>query len=427
MGTLAITKTYAAGTPLMEVDLDAFRNGLLTLFNTDKFSSTNFSGSMALTSSHFTGTSILAADDTYITFGNSADGKFGLDSSKNFVFDTLSANTELRFYAGTSYYMEVATDKLNVPGDIIIGSGGSGKTVLQALSSYKKPVIEYNSSTDITLQNNSGTANESIIVFPSFIASVTESSPTKYRYASISNTANGYGTSDVGAALGGRKSGVALTTNKWYYVYAVGLRSGSDYSATTAKFIMVFDDTAPTAANGSTLNTAYGSNNWVYLGTIRYGFGATGDNNDIIKFKYSNKGWCTFYEKSSTGYGGLNLAYSTTDADNTASALYTIAAGESGNVIPAIFGKLRFSLNRERVSDWKLRETSSSASDVIWAGGYQSDDGTIPHGFLIETGNVSGNSFFQERISSNAGTARAVTLAGFSDPYILNRRHGHGV
>lgn len=427
MGTLTITKSYAALTALMEVDIDAFRTGLHTLFNTDKLGSTNFSGSMALTSSHFTGTSILASDNTFITFGASADGLFGLDSSKNYVFNTSATTQELRFYAGSTYYLEVATDKVNVPGDIVIGTGGSSQTILNGLSLYRKPVIEYNSATSITLQNNTATANQTVIYFPSLVAAVTESSPAKYRYASISVEANGYSGSHTGAAQGGRKVGMAATTNKWYYVYAVGLRGGSDYSATTAKFIMVFDDTAPTAANGSTLNSAYGSGNWLYLGAIRYGFGATGDNNDIIKFKYSNKGWCSFYEKSSTGYGGLNLAYSTTDGDNTASALYTIAAGESGNVIPAIFGKLRFSLNRERVSDWKLRETSSSSSDVIWAGGYQSDDGTLPHGFLVETGNVSGNSFFQERISSNAGTARSVTLAGFQDPYMLNRRHGHGV
>jgi hypothetical protein len=425
MGTLTITKSYAALTPLMEVDIDAFRSGLLTLFNTDKLSSVNFSGSMNLTSSHFTGVSLLASDDSYIKFGASDDGLFGLDSSKNLVFNTAATATELRFYATASYYTEVATNKLNVPGNIIIGSGGSGYSVLHGVSNYKKPVIEYSSTTAISLQNNTATSNETVIYFPTFVASVTESSPSKYRYAAISATANGYAGSHTGSALGGKKVGMSLTNNYWYYVYAVGLRGGSDYSASTARFIMVYDDTAPTVGNISTLNTEYGEGNWVYLGAIRHGFGATGTNNVIIKFLYSNKGWCTFYEKSSSGYGGLNLAYSTTDGDDTSSALYTIANGVSGNVIPATFGKLRFSLNRERVSDWKLREGNSS-SDVLWAGGFQTDDGTLPHGFIVETGNTSGNAFYQERKSNNAGTARSVTLAAFQDPYVTLRRGGHG-
>src|SRR3954466_437494 len=106
MGTLAIPKTYAAGDPLMEVDIDSYRTGLLTLFNTDKLSSANFSGSMALAASKFTGANLIAADSTDIDFGNSDNAFFGLDSSKRLYWDTSSSATEIRFYAGTTYYME---------------------------------------------------------------------------------------------------------------------------------------------------------------------------------------------------------------------------------------------------------------------------------------------------------------------------------
>lgn len=422
MGTLAITKSYAGGEVLMEADIDAFRTGLHTLFNTDKLGATNFSGSMALTSAKFTGVELTASDDEYIQFGAANDAKFGLDSSKNLLFN---ASATMRFYAGSTNYLEVKSDRVNVPGDILIGPAGKG--VLQGLSSYRKPVLEWNSSSSVVLQNNSGTSNNSIIYFPTFVASVTESSPSKYRFASISVTANGYGTSDSGSAQGGRRSGVSATTNSWYYVYAAKVRSGTDFSTSSPKFIMVFDTTSPVAANISTLNTRYGTGCWVYLGLIRYGFGATGSTSSIIKFQYSNKGWCTFCEASTTGYAGLNLAYSSTDADNTASAFYTFAAGTSGNVIPETIGHVRLSINRARVSDWYIRETSSTSSDIIWRGGWQTDDGTLGHGFLVELPNVTGYSVFQERKSSNAGTIRGVALAGFCDTYMTARRHGHGI
>ena len=430
MGTLAITKSYAGGQVLMESHIDAFRTGLHTLFNTDKLSSINFSGSTVLSAAKFANNELTSTDDSGITFGSNSDASFWINSSKDFEFKTTSATTEVRFYAGTTYYMEVANDKLNLPGDIQIGAGGSGKTVFQALSSYKKPVLVWESSTSISVPQNTGTTNNTVIYFPTFVASVTEDiagGTPKYRKCTITASANGYGTSDSGAASGGKRSGLTISGNNWYYVYAAKVRSGTDFSSSTAKFILVVDDTSPTASNESTLNTRYGTGCWLYLGLIRYGFGATGTSTAIPKFKMSNKGWTYFYEKSSSGYGGLNLAYSTTDADNSASAFYTISHGTSGNVIPSTVGHIQLGMFRERVSDWRVRETSSSSSDTIWRGGWQTDDGTLPHGFVIDLPNESGYSVFQTRISSNTGTARGVCLVGFCDRYLTNRRHGHGV
>ena len=430
MGTLTITKSYASGSPLMESHIDAFRTGLHTLFNTDLLGSLNFSGATALTTAKFINNKILTADDTDIDFGSSQDGSLKINSSKNIQFNTAATTTEVRFYAGSTYYMEIANDKINLPGDIQIGAGGAGKTVLQALSSYRKPVLVWESSTSISVPQNSATSHNTIIYFPTFVASVTEDvtgGTPKYRKCTITASANGYGTGDAGAASGGKRSGLTISGNNWYYVYAAKVRSGSDYSATSAKFIIVVDDTSPEPSNESTLNTRYGSGCWVYLGLIRYGFGATGTSTAIPKFKMSAKGWTYFYEKSTTGYGGLNLAYTTTDADNTSTALYTVSNGTGTSDIPAIIGHIQLAVQRERSSDWHIRETSSSSSDIIWRGGWQTEDGTISHGFLVEVTNTSGLSVFQTRKSSTAGVARAVVLAGFCDRFITLRRGGHGI
>lgn len=425
MTTLTITKAYSSGNILTEAHIDNFRSGLLTLFNTSKLSSGNFNAAMNLPATKFTTSGITTADNTYITFGGSSNATFGLDSSKNWVFNTSSAATNLCFYATSIYYLDFYSNKLYAPGDIIIGEGGADRTVLQALSTYKKPVIEYRSATQVSIQGNSGTTNETVLYFPTFVAAVTEDATTgtpKYRRATISVTANGYSASHTGAAQGGLRSGVSLTTNSWYAVYAVKLQGGSDYSATTAKFILVFDTTLPTAANESTLNTNYGAQNWLYLGLVRYGFGATGSSSSIIKFKYSNKGWCHFCECSTSGYAGLNLSYSTTSADGAPE--HTLAAGMSGQVIPSTVGHITLSLNRENVSDWTIKDTSTN---VIFQGGYQSMSTSFPHGFVVTLPFDSTAYTIHQTRKGTSAVARAVTLRAFCDPYILSRRHGHGV
>lgn len=423
MGTLTITKGYGAGTALMEADIDAFRTGLHTLFNTDKFSSANFAA-LTITAAKFTGAQILLTDNTNITFGASSDATFGLDSSKQIVFNTVATTTEMQFYAGATYYIEFYTDKLYVPGDIIVGEGGSGRSVLQALSSYKKPVLEWAGTESIKIQANSSTTNETVIFFPNFVAAVTEvaNGSAKYRQAAVYEAANGYGAADTGNARGGRRSGVSVTTNSWYACYACKVRSGNNYSATTANFILVFDTTLPTVANETTLNGYYGEGNYVYLGLVRYGFGAIGVSSSIPKFVYSNKGWCYFYEKS-TGYGGVDLAYSTVDADDTGTPFYTLASGTSGQVIPETVGHVSLQITRERVSDWYIKDASG---DIIWRGGWQDEAATLPHGFVVELPFVTTYTFHQER-KSNSAVAKAVTLQGFSDGYMLLRRQGHGI
>lgn len=427
---LTITKAYAAGAALTEAHIDNFRNGLHTQFNTTKFDSTQFSASMALDASKFTGSII--PTDTVIDFGLGGKASLGLDGSKNLVFNTTNAATEMQFITGASgaWVLEFWTDKLYVPGDIIVAKGNANRTVLQALSSYKKPVLEWASSTDVKVQNNSSSSNETILFFPTFVVAVEESlaggSP-KFRQASLTTTANGYGTLDTGAARGGRRSGVSLTTNSWYAVYACKVRSGSDYNATTAKFILVYDTTLPYPTNESALDGYYGSGCWLYLGLVRYGFGAFGNSSAIPKFKYSNKGWCYFYDCDvGAALGGLALAYSTTDADDSATEFLALSSGMSGQVIPDLVGHIDLNIFRNYVSDWYIKDSSG---DIIWRGGWQTDDGTIPHGFRVTLPFVTAATAYKiyQTRKSNGAQVKAVVLVGFSDGYLLLRRQGHGI
>jgi len=427
---LSITKAYSAGNPLLESHLDNFRSGLQTFF-TGGITSASFDAGMTLTAAKFTGGQVTTNDNVTIDFGTGSAASIGLDASKNFVFNTAASTTEIQFYAGSTYYMEFWTDKVYLPGDIILADEGGSNTVLQALSSYKKPVLEWAGAADISLSCNSSSSTTTIIYFPTFVCAVDETANTssKYRQASINVTANGYGTSDTGTAKGGRRSGVSLTSNSWYAVYACKVRSGTNYSATAGKYVIVFDDTLPTAANDATLDSYYGNGCWVYLGLIRYGFGAAGNTAAIPKFKYCRNGWCYFYENDG-GAGGVNLAYAATDADDSSSAFYTLLYGMTGQKVPATVGAVALSISRQYVSDWYLKDISG---DIIWAGGWQTDDSTLPHGFLLEipfTYSVNDGTteykFYQTR-KGNGAVAKVIALQGFCDTFMALRRQGPGI
>lgn len=424
MSTLTITKAYSAGNALTEAHIDNFRTGLHTLFNTTKLSAENFDAAMALTSAHFGDGNILDTDNTTIDFGTGSDASFGIDASKNLFFDTAADTTVIRFYAGTTYYLEIQDDKVNVPGDIIFAKGGANRTLLQAIGVYKKPVLEWAGSDAVKLSENTATSDESVVFFPGYFLAVEEVANTsaKYRQASLTNTANGYGVADTGAAKGGRRSGVSITTNSWYAVYAVGLRSGTNYDADALKFILVYDTTLPTSDNESTLDGYYGQYNWVYLGLVRYGYGAAGSSSSIIKFTQSNKGWCYFWgTDGGATRGGLTLEQSTSNTDNT-SAFYTFSQGMSGQKVPSIVSHIAVGVSRTAVSDWYIKEPGG---DIIWRPGWQTDDDTFAHGHVVELP-YQAYTVHQVRMGTGAVDKR-VTLAGFCDGYLALRRHGIGI
>lgn len=423
MGTLTITKAYGTGQALMEVHVDNFRNGLLTLFNTTKFDASNFDGS-GISSDKFLGNTLIASNGNYIEFGATPDAWFGPDASGNLCYDTETNTTVLEFWANDEALI-ITNTEITIPSDILFKEGGSGRTLFQALSLYKVPVLEWESATSIKVQANSSNTDETIIFFPTFVASVEEENPSKYRKADITNEARGYQTDSTSTARGGRREGLSLTTNSWYAVYAAKVRSGTNYDADTAKFVLVFDSTLPTSSNESTLDGRYGSGCWVYLGLIRYGFGATGSSSSIPKFKQSNKGWTYFYGISSSGYGGVNLAYSTSNANNSSSDFYTLDQGMSGNVIPSVVGAIQVNVGREDSSDWWLTDASG---DVVWQGGWQNDISTLNHGFQLEipidSGSLGG---FRQTTKGTGSVPKFVCLTGFCDTYRTPRRHGVGI
>lgn len=421
-GTLAITKSYAAGQILLEADIDHFRDGLLTLFNTDKLTSGNF-GSLALTNSYFSGVELTTSDSTTLTFGADSDGTIGVDSSKNLVFNTATSGTTLTMKA-VSKTLVFKTTQVDVPGEIILGAGSSGYGVLHLLSRYRKPVLVYAGSGTVAVENNTGTTNETLISFPKRLIAVTEAltGGEKYRKMNLLATANGYDSTHTGTAQGGLRSGLTATANTWYALYACRVRGGTNAGN---KFILVGDNILPSQGNYATLDGRYGDGEWVYLGLIRYGFGVVGSTTSIVPFVYSNKGWC-YFTAGDPGIttSGVTLAQSATNADDT--PFYTLSDSMSGAAIPVDgMTMAQWTMDRQYASNWSIRDASDN---VIWRGGWSDPDlgNTEVHGHLVVTNVENGMDFCQTRINNGAVDKR-LGITGFSDKYLNLRRHGHGV
>jgi hypothetical protein len=150
------------------------------------------------------------------------------------------------------------------------------KQYVDIYASLGLPNLEWVSVTTVRVKANTGTANQTKILFPDGeLRTVTEDtgSANKYRLFDITATANfTSGTEDSGL-----RTSLSETVNNWYVIYAVKSQINS------ANFVLVGDQTFPTVGNFSTLNTRYGTSSWRPLGYIRNGDGA-GATGDIVNF-----------------------------------------------------------------------------------------------------------------------------------------------
>lgn len=201
------------------------------------------------------------------------------------------------------------------------------------IARYTKPLLVYTNSTTIDMENNTEFANESLVVLPYGPIHVQEdlAATQKFRRLVISNTANGYASGHVGAAQGGVKVGLVLTANTWYFVYAVRVQFGADAGN---KFIMVLDSTSPKYSNFSTLDTRYGSGQWVYLGSVRYGMGGAATTT-LAPFVMDKSGWTYFTGRAAASdYFGIRVVSATTVNSTTYTNMLTFSAADSGNACP---------------------------------------------------------------------------------------------
>lgn len=239
---------------------------------------------------------------------------------------------------------------ISVAGNTLVPTGILG---------YKRPRIQYINASTVDVEANTGTANQTRIIFPDgSVVSVTEdtSSSNKYRRFDITATASW----TAGSEDSGLQSGLTESTS-WYAIYAV--RS----QVSTANFVLAGTTTTAIPTNFTVLNNMFGTNSWVYLGMIKNGDRSAGPN-DIVQFVYHGN-ICRF-SNAATGnaYTSPGIV-STTTAANLASVTYTYASGMNNLQIPPTITQGWASCASVATGDIRLRNASASYDYGINPGG----------------------------------------------------------
>lgn len=212
----------------------------------------------------------------------------------------------------------------------------SSFTFLNNLTAYRRPVIKWISVTTVDVEANTGTSNETCLIFPDQRRCVTEdtSSTSVNRRFIMTEAASLSGTKNSGL-----RSGYVETNNTWYSIY--GVKATDD----STSFIIAADTITPTQAHYAALNSFYGTNGWVYLGLIRNG-DSSQVNADILKFsqvgnytEFRNAMQTAVFGASSKTPGAL---YATTAGAIASTFTYTAGFGSTSIPEQIITGVLTF-------------------------------------------------------------------------------------
>lgn len=198
------------------------------------------------------------------------------------------------------------------------------KAYVDYFNGYRRPVLQWSSTTTVAVESGmDGTSGNIPLLFPdgSFR---TETSTTRTTFNITRNAVL-----TTSGAQSGLTGSTSEASNTWYALY------GCKVTDSTTQWVTVGSTVLPLQANYATLNTAYGTNGWVYLGLIRNGdnSGATGD---ILDFRMvGNK---TYFYNTCTGNAentaGLRLATSA----GASSLTYTFSSGTGTTDIPGNIG-----------------------------------------------------------------------------------------
>lgn len=408
MGTLAVTRSLVSNTNPTEAQFDTMRSDLLSFFNAASMNQANIAaGGMLYTS--------LAdpLDDEVIKWASShaiikyisATDKFHIQNTEgDILFAHLVSSEIVEFFS-----VRESDGALEVFGELQMNEdfGSQAVTTQWILSKYRKPRLVYSTDDIFTIEENGPTSSTSYVMGPSYMWKIID------RTCSLAVDANGETSGDTGAAVSGRAAAIARTADRWYFIYAVEVQYGDDDNDFNA--ILVAHTTSPVAANIATLNTAFGTGKWVYMGCIRNGYNYTSNDNKICKFVQDECGYTRFYGGEGTNYPlGVVLA-SDNDTDNL---VYTVAIGNDGDTkLPEVATRVIFGGHRESHGfEMYYEEAASNENNMITTGCYHvSELSELVPVIYMEVPLLSG--YEVHIIMGNVQTQKRVTLAGFLDHY----------
>jgi len=148
------------------------------------------------------------------------------------------------------------------------------KSYVDSFMTWRRPVLQFGSVTTVAVESGlDGTSGNIPMLFPDG-SYRTETSTTRTTFDITRNAVL-----ITSGAQSGLTGATSEATNTWYALYACKVTDS------TTLWVTVGSTVLPIRANYATLNTAYGTNGWVYLGMIRNGdnVSATGDILDFVQ------------------------------------------------------------------------------------------------------------------------------------------------
>lgn len=192
-------------------------------------------------------------------------------------------------------------------------------------ASYRRPVLVYINGTNVDVENNTATANQTCVIFTDGTRRcVTENTSSTNQYRRLTTSAQAVfvsGTEDSGMA-----PGETIANNEWLAVYAVKSQINA------SNFVLAATTNTYRQSNMSLLDTLFGTNGWVYLGTIRLGNNGSQFTNAVIPFvQTGNNTVFTDGERGGTPAGIIISSAASTSSNVT----YSESTGFSGSQIPS--------------------------------------------------------------------------------------------
>lgn len=236
----------------------------------------------------------------------------GQNSNENTIFNEFNGNIDNNnIKTGGIQATNIANNVLTFTqlGTVL----SSSITISQNFATYRRPVLLYNGASTVSLEEGiDGNANEVLIIFPD--GQARKDSTTLHLNCVLTQTAN----FTSGTIQGGILSGVTLTNNNWYALYAVKSQAAS------TDFVTVATQYTPVIGDITLLNNAFGTNAWVYLGMIAYGDNLTIPN-QVVPFVMS--GNQTIFNNTATTSGVTCTGVMIATATAATSVTYTDSIG----------------------------------------------------------------------------------------------------
>lgn len=249
-----------------------------------------------------------------------------LDVDGDFCAGDISADSiTVTTITGTSLTVTSITATTATITDLAVTSVtvSGGEIFSAVLNYYRLPELVVASTNAVFIENNTGTANQTTIIFPDGdVRSVTESTSTadQYRMARSSSTASLSTTHDSGM-----RSGETVAANTAYAVYAVKT------SDNASNFILVLTTGLPIQANKAALDGYFGATRYRYVGMVWYGDGASSTTGFI---SMRSSGGCTYFTNTAAGSAMTGVGKRLATSAGTTSLTYTRANGTAAAQIP---------------------------------------------------------------------------------------------